>query len=64
MKVVVFHGSSNKLTLELNRIWILNKSKYDFKIFIGRRFFKKVVFLLNVFVCFIYYVMIILFGQM
>jgi hypothetical protein len=50
MKVVVFHGSSNKLTFELNRIQILNKSKYDFRIFLGQRFFKRVVLLLNAFV--------------
>ncbi len=32
IKVVVLHGSSNKLTFKLDRKHVFNKSKFDFKL--------------------------------
>ncbi len=33
MKVALFHGSSNKLTLKLDRKQVFNNSNFDYKIF-------------------------------
>jgi hypothetical protein len=49
MKVVVLHGSFNKLTFKTNRKWVFSKSKLDFKIFLIQRFSKRVS-ILNVFI--------------
>jgi hypothetical protein len=62
IKVVLFHGSSNKLTFKLDRKRVFNESKFGFKIFLVQRFSKKVAYSMSLF-CFICFIRIILFGQ-
>jgi hypothetical protein len=44
IKVVVFHGSSNKLTFKLDKKRVFSKSKSNFRIFLIQRFFKRVAY--------------------